>query len=126
MLCCSDREKILGMVRVPTLDVVDACQKTLTSIHSYRSNHRREYVRQWLVQATSHWRFFWRWLGFRQPTRRDALYAYYHSNTFPPHFDAIMSYGAQEGKCQKILRVANATQSHSMWISTEGASACSL
>lgn len=127
MLCCTDRQdKILGLTRVPTQNVVSACKGVLGSIAEYRSEHRREYVRQWLVRATSRWRIFWRWLGFRQPTRRDALFDYYHGGTFPPHFDAIMSYGGQEEKCKKILRIANATQSYSMWISAEGASACRL
>lgn len=127
MICCQPSEqKILGMTKVPTDEVIRACKRTLESIYRSRSEIRHNYVRQWLVTATGRWRFFWRWLGFKQPTRRDALFDYFHGGRFPPHLSEIMSYGNQEDKCKKLLRSAQASVGNSMWISPEGANFCRL
>lgn len=125
MLCCSREIKILGMARVNTADVVRACKGVLNSIYRWRSQHRREYVEEYIRSAQWWYKYFW-WLGASKPTTRNALMSYYHSSSIPPHFSAIMTYGQQEDTCKKILRVAEATRNATMWISPEGASACRL
>ena len=119
MLC--HKPQLLGMVRVVKADVVNACNRTLNRIYKYRSEHRRLYVENYLANF---WNTFWRF--GKKPTRKDALRSYYYSNSFPPYFDAIMSYGEQEDKCKKILNAAYATNAHSMMITTDGISACRL
>lgn len=117
---------LLGMSEVSKDEVVSACQKTLASIYRSRSNMRREFIRQWLVRATGRWRIFFRFLGLRQPTRRDALYEYFHVGMYPQHFGEIMSYGQQESKCKSLLRVALASNSDTILVSADGAKACNL
>jgi hypothetical protein len=126
MLCCDREEKVLGMVRVSKQAVIDACNRTLRNIWRGRSDYRKNAVAEYLKAADWNWRYFWRWLGFRKPSRRDALNYYYHGSSLPDSFTASMLYGQQEDKANKILRAANATPHSTMWISTEGANAIRL
>lgn len=126
MICCSSEEKILGMVRVDKQNVIDSASGTLRNIYRRRSNHRRQYVNEYIASAMWYWKYIWRWMGFKKPTRRDALFSYYHSSTLPPHFEAAMMCGLQEDKCNKIIRAANATRNATMWISPEGANSINL
>lgn len=126
MLCCSRENKmLLGMARVNTAEVIRACKSVLNSIYRWRSDHRRQYVNEYIESARWWHKYFW-WAGASKPTTRNALLSYYHSSSIPPHFSAIMTFGQQEDTCKKILRVAEATHNATMWISPEGASACRL
>ena len=124
-MICSE-EKILGMVRVNKKNVINSANGTLRSIYRSRSDHRRQYVSEYIASAMWYWKYIWRWMGFKKPSRRDALFSYYHSSTLPPHFEARMLCGRQESQCEKIIRVANATRNTTMWISTEGANSINL
>lgn len=126
MICCSSQEKLLGMVRVDKQNVIDSAKGTLQRIYRHRSNHRKQYVNEYIASAMWYWKYIWRWMGFSKPTRKDALFSYYHSGTFSPHFEAAMMYGSQENKCEKIIRAANATHHATMWISPEGANSINL
>jgi hypothetical protein len=126
MICCSSEEKILGMVRVDKQDVINSAEKTLKNIYRSRSKYRRQYVRDYLASAIWYWKYIWRWIGFRKPTRRDALSYYYNGGTVPPHFTELMMFHIQENQCNKIIKAANATRHATMWISLEGADSINL
>lgn len=128
MLCCFDRKDAerLGFVRVKTETVIEASRKTIGSIHRTRSRLRRQYVDKYVADATWWWSHLWRFLGFRRPTRRDALYAYYHGDRIPTSFDVNMTSGLQESNCEKLLRAAQVSERPTMWIGPDGVRACNL
>ena len=124
-ICCL-KDKTLGMVRVSRIEVMDACKATLKSIYSYRSNCRKEYVTKWLGKSVKRWEFFWCWLGFKRPTRRDALYAYYYDGLHPEHMDVEFIYGLQETRCKEILGAVSFSNKESVWMSMEGMKFCRM
>ncbi len=114
------------LVSIPKNQVIDSCEKTLEAIKKYRSDLRRIYVQTWMEDKTYWWKLIWRWLGFRKPTRRQALYTYYHEGQYPMSCTASFASGRQEEECRLILNAARLTDKESIWLTPESVSDCGL
>lgn len=104
--------------------VIQRCQKTLNDIYFWRSQHRRKYVEKYL-QSMKFWhQYFW-WLGVPQPTRRNAIFSYYHGSKIPASFTGTITYGLQETKCKELLDAALIAKKDVL-VSSDGIRICNL
>lgn len=90
-------------------DVVTECKKRLSTINNMRSDLRRHFVHQYLYEKTKSWRYFWKYLGFKKPTKKMALKVYYKKITKDGVTQFQYVYGIHQRMqeiCQSLIKKA--------------------
>jgi hypothetical protein len=125
MLCFRHDNAPKGFACVSTEELIYCCTRQIKSIEAYRSQHRRQFVEEYLQNANWWWQNLWKFFLLRKPTRRNALLDYYHRH-HPPYFDAICTFGQQEENCRKLLLAAQVHTKPKIYVSEKGLAACNF
>lgn len=109
-----------GYVLMPVETVKTAAARMIEQINKSRSEYFREVVNNHLYWANLRWKYFWKWLGFKKPTRRSGIHHFFYDNTYVINHHRLIRAclcGEQYFICKDLKDAAELTEGEQMLVS---------
>lgn len=105
-----------GYAEVSTNKIIACCESTLLLIQKRRAKLVQDYVDAY-IESSKWWH---RWFGYKLETEKEAIKAFELETCFDSKYHAAI----QKLECELLLKLAQATDKPTMFVSTDGLKYC--